>query len=170
MITKERLEELKKDGAIVWQIKNNEEFNIALPIKLNYVTIKYLEEGIEVKSDVYMLFKISEAYDRIYFIRYDELTEDEEEANFINRYQGITRTETLNLPTWEEIQKRFENNNKFGGHLIVEFDDVQFMVFIGNYSKKFIKLTNQPRKSLTKENYLKACEKCRKLFLREEEV
>lgn len=167
MITKERLDELKKEGAIVWQIKNNGEFNIALPIKLNYVTIKYLEEGIEVKSDVYMLFKISEAYDRIYFIRYDELTEDEEEANFINRYQGITRTETLSLPTFEEFCK---------------YEYVDFLTSKGKHCWLEICLESPTSRfrmaegsmfthiwELTKENYIKACEICRKLFLGEEE-
>lgn len=77
------------------------------------------------------------------------------------------QTETLSLPSWEEIKKKFKNNHKFGGHLIVEFDDIQLMIFIDNYSKKFIELTNQHRKPLTKDNYIEACKLAKKLFLGE---
>lgn len=160
MITKERLEELIEQGATIY---SNEYGEIQL-IKENDLSL--YENG----QNNYILYALEPNKKYHNEIFDEDLFETEEEAKWFAEFGCIERTERLELPTWEEIQKRFENNNKFGGHLIVEFDDVQFMVFIGNYSKKFIKLTNQPRKSLTKENYLKACEKCRKLFLREEEV
>lgn len=174
MITKERLEHLQKNGATVWQIKNNGEFNIAIPIKLDKVSIKYSKEGIEVKSDVYMLFKVAEAYNQIYFIKYDELTESEQDAEFINKYQGITRTETLSLPSWEEITTNDKYNYygtsyfEFGDgyRLIVklpsEDDDCEFIGIDVNGNCELYHW-----EEATKENYTEACRLAKKLFLGE---
>lgn len=88
----------------------------------------------------------------------------EEEAEFSLKYQNITRTETLSLPTWEEIQKT---------HGIVFFrNECEFMLQYQPISKKIAVYERNNRgdyylEEATKENYLQACEICRKLFLGE---
>lgn len=100
-----------------------------------------------------------------------DIFENKEDAEFAIKYQNITRTETLSLPTWEEI---YETANKEFYNL----RDNMYFEIIGrrypSYDERTIRLVKCYtkilfEKPLTKENYLKACELCRKLFLGEEE-
>ena len=93
------------------------------------------------------------------------------EKEFKARYQNITRTESLSLPTWEEI---YETANKEFYNL----RDNMYFAIIGrrypSYDERTIRLVKAYtkilfEKPLTKENYLEACELCRKLFLGEKE-
>lgn len=95
------------------------------------------------------------------------LFENKSEAEFVAKYKNITRTETLDLPTWEEVKSNkrhnlaifYRNHNEIQFYIknniyIVSFD------FDGNIN--FILKDEK-----TKENYLKACEVCKKLFMGE---
>ena len=93
----------------------------------------------------------------------EDLFETKEEAEFALKYKKIERTDTLDLPTWEE------------------FDEQKFVWFVDKNQKQcclyYINCTNKifinvngyvvNIGELNKENYLKACEVAKKLFLGE---
>ena len=87
-------------------------------------------------------------------------------TKFELEFGNITRTETLKLPTWEEIDAGYElefGNSclevyKTGNRILVKTDK-------DCYSDLYAYIFDEPA---TKENYLEACELCRKLFLGEE--
>lgn len=87
----------------------------------------------------------------------------------IRRRVTYTYTEILSLPIWEEIIKKVGN---CGTHVIVEFNSKNkpdnYALCIGASNNRII-LTNYKSWKLTKENYIKACKICRRLFLGEEE-
>ena len=115
----------------------------------------------------------SHRYESEYLYDLEELFETEEEAEWFSKFGNITRTGTLSLPTWEEFVK-IEENGDYGFTDIKRFDNVRFgykycpekqtsALFIDkNGETLFYTLM------VTKENYIKACELCRKLFLGEE--
>lgn len=152
-ISKERLEELIEQGATVWDNIHNESVDLKNICEKHYT--------------VYELSYISiydNEYDYIqpYFL--SSLEEDAENAKFKFEYQNITRTETLNLPTWEEIQKIKEFFFIDANNKEVEIS-IRKDILIWT-SRNFGTYIFQ--KSLTKENYLEACDICKKLFLGEE--
>ena len=97
MISKERLEELIKQGATIWGVydysysydKPNKKVEfIDLDGFYNYY--KDIDEFIMYQGD------------------YSELFETEEEAKWFAEFGCIERTERLELPTWEELQNKRE--------------------------------------------------------------
>ena len=145
MITKERLEELIQQSATIYYIFEDVVFNTKeiIPITLN--------DGAS--------FDITNAF------------ETKEEVEFALRFKRIPRTEYLDLPTWEEfceLDKLIVNYEfQFCGNDKV----IYLLYFIGH---KEISVWNNMEckvefnKKATKENYIEACEICRKLFLGEE--
>ena len=93
----------------------------------------------------------------------------------------IERTETLDLPTWEEAEidelvksgkskngcwnliKGFtdKKNNEMFEFSLSSDDDNQFYLSVNNEDSSYKDLFYKP---LTYENYLEACELCKKLF------
>jgi hypothetical protein len=140
MITKERLEELIEQEATVWFVSGNE----VAPFWL---------------------------FNHYKYVDYEEanLYENKEDAEFVAKYH-TSRVAKFEPPTWEEIEKDFININKFGTYPIIDTNGLYMDIFVDNYANKFIVLTTQPRIPLTKENYYKAVERARKLFLGEEDV
>ena len=157
MISKERLEELIKQGATIY---SNEYGEIQL-IKENDLSL--YENG----QNNYILYALEPNKKYHNEIFDEDLFETEEDAKWFAEFGNIERTERLVLPTWEEIEKDFNAINKFGTYSVVEFNSGYMDIFVDNYSKKFIVVTAQPRKPLTKENYIVACRKCKELFLGE---
>lgn len=157
MITKERLEELIKEEATVYY--NYDEC----------VQEKTLNKTYEADS-AYLWGKIKGGAVRSCGYPLEDLFETKEDAEFALRYQNITRTETLSLPTWEEINNCIETKC-FGNHTIANFDS-----FVFEYKRtktKTVLGVNRGSETifydnLTKANYLEACEICRKLFLEKE--
>lgn len=107
------------------------------------------------------------------------------EAEFCAKYKNIQRTETLDLPTWEEakIDKLVQNGKLKNGcwDLIKSFTDkmnnemFEFSLSSDNGKKFYLSVNNEDSsykdlfyKPLTYENYLEACELCKKLFEGEE--
>lgn len=147
MIEKERLEELIKQGTTIYRC--------------------YADVGVyglrlkNVRVDTAHLW----VNGRI-GIPLNSLFETKEDAEFALKYQNITRTETLNLPTFEEFCK---------------YEYVDFFTSKGKHCWLEICLDSPTGRfrmaegfmfthiwDLTKENYYAACELCRKLFLGEE--
>ena len=115
----------------------------------------------------------------------DKLFETKAEAEFCAKYKNIQRTETLDLPTWEEakIDKLVQNGKLKNGcwDLIKSFTDkmnnemFEFSLSSDNGKKFYLSVNNEDSsykdlfyKPLTYENYLEACELCKKLFEGEE--
>ena len=152
MITKERLEELIKQEAIVYNV---DIFGIK-EIKLD--KLDYVEQ-----NGTLLLAKRS-----VYLAGYyynERLFETKEEAEWEFEFGNITRTETLKLPSWEEFKKE-----RFVEFFYNEYD---YMLQYQNISKK-IALYERNNKGdyylseATKENYIEACRIAKKLFLGEE--
>jgi len=103
------------------------------------------------------------------------------EAEFCAKYKNIQRTETLDLPTWEEakIDKLVQNGKLKNGcwDLIKSFTDkmnnemFEFSLSSDDYNQFYLSVNNEDSsykdlfyKPLTYDNYLEACELCKKLF------
>lgn len=160
MITEERLKELIKQGATIYDIFKGDIYLIDLTMAKYYDVPKY----IEYKNDYYNCNLTRSIND---------LFETKEEAEEYLEFGNIIRPERLNLPTWKEFVK-LEENYDYGYNTIKSFDDVKFgyvnpyndkstCLFIEK-SGKTIYLTNM----VTKETYLEARRLCKKLFLGEE--
>lgn len=165
MITKERLEELIRQGAIIYGITDDEEL---VEIKCEYLHHPKLLSSGELCREWCVV------YDRdggscVFTVNFDfsNIFETKEDAEFALKYQNITRTETLNLPTFEEFCK---------------YEYIDFLTSKGKHCWLEICLESPTSRfrmaegsmfthiwDLTKENYLEACELCKKLFLGEEE-
>lgn len=105
------------------------------------------------------------------FVPLEDLVESKEEAEWIIEFGCITRTEKLELPTWEELFKEdrvldcytqefgIVKNRSFIGVVLlgVDFTNEIVEVSIGS-DQIFCEL-------LTKENYILACRKAKELFL-----
>ena len=140
MITKERLKELIEQKATIYQI-------IREPLKIEKILLGYDEIG-TTSEDLY---------------------ETKEEAEECLEFGNIVREERLELPSWEEFLKLplwdDKNNVEFKtnkGNTISIFKTEQNEIIVLKDIKTLFE------KPLTKENYLEACELCRKLFLGEE--
>lgn len=150
MISKKRLEELIKQGATIY-----------CPYYMYY-------DGVELDNQDYVddeflyifrqVWKKESGYDKFRF-RY--LFETKEEAEFALKYKNIERTDTLNLPTWEEFDEQ-----KFVW--FVDKNQRQCCLYYLNRTDKiFINVNGDVINigELNKGNYLKACEVAKKLFL-----
>lgn len=158
MITKQRLEELIEQGATIYFVYNG---------------------NVDEKESVYKDdFILNETYVSIYWttrshqVKYENLFETKEEAEWHKEFGCIERTERLELPTWEDVSKDFISLKvATGQYPVVEFGDnsIEIIVnvnkdirvvlwsdFIGNFVAP-----------LTKENYTLACRKAKELFLGE---
>lgn len=167
MITKERLEDLIKENKKVYYTQNHLLTEDAIWIDLTGAEI------IPSQECVALSYKIYNNYGYVNCFPFKWLFETKEDAEFALKYKRIPRTEYLDLPTWEEFIKICENSD-YGYNEITIFDDVRF----GYKSKpngddgtiyinKGIKTLFMTR-MVIKENYLEACEICRKLWLGEE--
>jgi hypothetical protein len=162
MITHERLKELIEQESGCYVLND---YNIGyIHLKPKYEPETY-ENGL---GDYILYIYCNDKKEYKEEIFSEQLFETEEDANWHKDFGCIERTERLELPTWEEIKKDFENINKFGSYAIIDTNGVYMDIFVDNYAKKFIVLTTQPRMPLTKENYILACRKVKELFLGEE--
>ncbi|MDY6382156.1 MAG: hypothetical protein SPK94_07890 [Bacteroidales bacterium] len=166
MISKERLEELIKEGATIY-------FTYSCENKIEEITLdKDYSIGIVYGVDCLMQKHYNDEFGENFAggIELIDLFETKEDAEFALRYKKITRIETLSLPTWEEIIKEIGMNGTY--HIVFTSKDEwaecnlsvctsrQHIIIDGYKCYKYW--------DLSKENYLEACELCRKLFLGED--
>jgi hypothetical protein len=170
MISKERLEELIEEEATIWSNAYGKTHRIMLNS-----TNDVLDENILWRHR-------NKECIRKYHI--NTLYETKSEAEFDAKYKRIPRTEYLDLPTWEEAEieelVKISNNRNYCWYLIKSFtdkknnemfefslskDDDQFYLSVNNEDSSYKDLFDKP---LTYENYLEACELCKKLFIGEE--
>lgn len=175
MITRERLQELIKENKIIWATyldSNNN--NRVHQIRLSDWKIKFDNLGIELEEDTYNCYsQFANEFARHYVSRYsyEQLIESPEEAEFIQNYQGIERTEFLNLPTYEDLQKAKEH--------FVKIDNLYWLIVDMPHNKdngRIIMLKNDTlgntyivfNREFTRNNYLLACQKAKEIFLGQE--
>ena len=151
MISRERLEELIKQGATIYEVKYGNINSVSLKNKIRYVNYKYKTITFEPRPDEkYLHHK--------YFKR---LFETQEDAEFAKEFKNITRIETLNLPTFEELKKfeRFDFKAKDGYRYSIQFiSGFNTLAITGIIENKYYG-------EATKENYLEACKIAKKIFL-----
>ena len=89
--------------------------------------------------------------------------ETQEDAEFAKEFKNITRTETLNLPTWEELNI-IDEIKIYGGNgrqYLLQADEYDISIYADDgYDFMLYKQFDR-----TKENYLEACKMVKKLFL-----
>ena len=156
MITKERLEELIEQGAIIYELFENKNIN---QIKLeNNWTV--LNGGLYKDINYIRSFWIGDLFDT------------KEEAEWYKEFGCIERTQRLELPTWEELQ----SNALYNVYFTTPEIEVYRLIF--NMTREIITISVQDENfdfenrwlllenyKLTKENYTLACRKAKELFL-----
>lgn len=171
MITKERLEELIKQGATIYT-------------KYRKLSLTSFEQDLgDCGGKVYRKLSIegnglkyttNNEEDYFYEQTFDftDLFETKEDAEEYLKYKNITREEKLELPTWEEF-KNFKKSIIFRvlSKDITEEDDTIFQCYNNGNAIIIYNDFNSSRifnKPLTRENYNKARDLCIKLFKGEE--
>ena len=163
MISKEKLEELIKQGAKVWCICDYTYDESKPNKKIEYYDLSNEDICISPAEFRDYGLRVFDALGYWNDIRFECLFETLEEAEWHKEFGSIERTERLKLPTWEEIQKyeRFDfkdkNCNKYTIHFISGF---KTLAITGIISVEFYE-------EATKKNYIKACRKAKELFLGE---
>lgn len=160
MISRERLEELIKQGATIYEVKYGNINPVSLKNKIRYVNYKYETITFEPRPDEkYLHHK--------YFKR---LFETKEEAEFAKEFKNITQTETLDLPLFDNLPENFDISFvRFDKEmdcwviyeLYIEFNEICILFRDINEEASDCIF----REPLTKENYLEACKMVKKLFL-----
>ena len=155
MITKERLEELIKEGATIWWLPGK----MALKICLN--------DSYYVDYQDMLCCKRLNYNERIEHISW--LFETEEQAEWHLKYHK-NRIETLDLLMWEDFIK--EDNFVF--KFYVKKKEYSMYIFVKNKNTNncriLIRADDREQDWLvfeepaTEENYIKACDLCLKLF------
>lgn len=157
MITKERLEELTKQGT-----------------KVYYVNKKIKEIFINTDNTMfykdYVKIKMKGLYNNTYYENkyFNRFFETQEEAEFYKNFGNIKRTERLNLPTWERLNEILENQ----GYFEIEFSKNEFedvSLYIANNKMKIV-ITGLDYMSgfdgdFNKESYFNICKEIKNMFL-----
>ena len=154
MITHKRLKELIKQGAKIWCICDYTYHKSKPNKKIEYYDLS--------SEDVCMSPAELRNYGlRIYNslgywndVRYENLFETKEEAEWYKEFGCIERTERLELPTWEEFNKQPEFY--FDAYTLIKIND---KILLKDSFKDYV------YKEFTKENYTVACRKAKELFL-----
>ena len=148
MITKQRLEELIEQGATIYELYMNK----------NILEIQLKNDWFVMADGLYER-KLSKHPFRSWWI--SNLYETKEDAEFVREFGCITRTERLELPTWEEWKQDdefcFLDKDGFNWDMYVDGDNEILMC---NGYRHFNFENN-------KENYTLACRKAKELFLGE---
>lgn len=176
-ISRERLEELIEQGATIWSEDWNEE--VVLSKKNCEIHDIYDERNRPFMTKLFV------REDNIHCPSYDirSLTEDVGTGLWQLEFGNITRTETLNLPTWEEIKGRNLEITFCGKPKINDYFDAIWHTYDGRFrlnccvEEKYISIYDDlpcedyfdsPKKfPYTKDGYLSACRLAKKLFLGE---
>ena len=179
MISEQRLKELIEQCATIYQI-------IREPFVAGYSSILKIEE-LPLRSyhniSVDKYNKINNCKPHLYqggdymvfekVAELENLFETKEDAEFELNYKRIPKTEYLDLPTWEEFIAKdktitfYKNQVKYQMYIFVKnknTNNCRIIIYGDDNSQDWFVF----EKPLTKENYLEACEICRKLWLGEE--
>lgn len=167
MIKKARMDELISQDACIYHIFQGDIYLVDLTMVKEYGNIGCYEYY----NDYYncnLMFNLS-----------DEIFENREDAEWYQEFGKISRSESLKLPTWKEFRKSnsgvhfFRNGYEYGLTKARYSEDeknpdwrVEIYVLYNDLEESSDDLFSEP---LTKENYIKACRKAKKLFLGEDD-
>ena len=170
MITKERLEELIEQGAKVWCICDYTYDESKPNKKIEYYDLS--NENICISPAEFRDYGLR-VFDALGFwndIRFECLFETKEEAEWHKEFGCIERTERLELPTWEEIEKDLKRSS-YGIYTIVDDENVML-----EYNKHSVKKNrcfyvydniNGKMEMFNYKDYIIACRRVKDLFLGE---
>lgn len=162
-ITKERLQELIKQGATIWEY-NYEPF-IAGYSSIIHINPLQLDTNCYIEDDKLYTQRAEERSDfDIFEAELKDIFETRKQAEWYLKYHA-TRTEELDLPTWEEPKAdqitTFMCKDHREARLYVSKFYNCVCIEIGDWTEF--------REEYSEENYIKACDLCVKLFKGEEE-
>ena len=168
MIKKERLEELIEQGATIWHFaENNDNFERTIIREISLKNCKPIIRDFSNAKNVFIGLNYQSPNRGSYAIDENEFEyffETKEDAEEYAEFGNITRTERLELPSWEDI---LEDPEK-----IVWFNSKNDLLCRFNISFENVFLIIDTRiifnKPLTRENYNEARRLCVKLFKGEE--
>lgn len=156
MIKKERLEELLKQGAIIWHNDYGE-------IKLGETNCEIAE--VRTMSGVHMQWVLCFEYEYNNKKQWAELDIEELEENIESakwHYEiDANRIEYFEPPTWEEFEREHKPYRFISKGGLRE----TIYIFDKNVNNKLLSAGSKFFGKPTKENYIKACEYARSLFL-----
>lgn len=165
MISKSRLEELIEQGARVWCICYYTYHKSKPNKKIEYYDLSSEDVCISPAEFRDYGLRIYNSLGYWNDVRYENLFETKEEAEWYREFGCIERTERLELPTWEEFDGKkfvwfFDKDHK---SCCLHYLNFANQIFI-NVDGDVITIGD-----LTKENYTIACRKAKELFLGEKE-
>jgi hypothetical protein len=153
MIERERLQELINQGVTIYEVKYG---------KVNPVLLKNKIRFVSEKSPVIVFEPIpNEKYKHHKY--FDKLYETQAEAEWVAKMH-TQRTEFFEPPTWEEFEKQGEPYYFIGKGGIKE----RIYIYNNNGRRKLLSSGCKFWGTPTKDNYIKACEYARNLFLGKE--
>lgn len=171
-ISKERLEELIEQGATIWSEDWNEE--VVLSKKNCEIHDIYDERNRPFMTKLFV------REDDIHCPSYDirSLTEDVGTGLWQLEFGKITRTETLNLPTWGQVQTmELKNNEMIVTYTLpqkiwenLDIDNIERYIRINRAINILLCMDENgfwKPFPYTKDGYLSACRLAKKLFLGE---
>lgn len=170
MIEKERLEQIIKENKDFWWLQPYGDSFIVREIKLPRVKVVIKEK-----------YCVLIENDKEYLAEFEHLTEDKESAYEFAEFGNITRTERLELPSWEDVKDTgydeifFIKDNRFDSGVVqyyflvaeqtkeiqIMFREIEHIMTTNAYDVIF-------DETLTRENYNEARRLCVKLFKGEE--
>lgn len=169
MISKERLEELIKQGATIWYYEY-EPFISGYSSIIHIKSLKLDNEWVvrncngqpaKLYNGHYIENDKLRDKNMLFVSELKDIFETQKQAEWSLKYHA-TRTEELNLPMWEEIKdikgvKEYTIANPIGICFFLNFHLVIPQIVL--VAKEDLYNWN-----LTEENYIKACDLCLKLF------
>ena len=148
MISEESLKELIEQKATIYEVKYGNINPVSLKNKIRYINYKH--------GTITFEPRFSERYKNHKYFK--NLFETKEDAEFTLKTRA-KRTEYFEPPTWEDFLKTEE-------YKFISYNGFREKIYIEPTTGKLSSCTRfigEP----TKENYIKACEMARKLFLGE---
>ena len=165
-ISKERLEELIEKEETIWAVYDTDRIEkIKLVVRMFGISVEEYNKLHDCEPMLYSQF--CGIFKDICPISW--LFETKEEAEEYAEFGNVTRTEKLDLPTWNEFSKWdksvkfFSNGTKYSMYVFVKnknTNNCRIMIYADNGEQDWI-VFEQP---LTKENYDNARRLCVKLF------
>lgn len=167
MISANELKELIKKGETVWVANYNNGIVESITLEpfesVNGNYVWYYE------TDDNCLLEMNKDCEVEYAWLLEHLYKTKEEAEFAVKYKNVPSNDTLNLPTWEEINNRDDKHKSYTFYK----NGTEYVLYINNVKGKYKVMIwayrgyqdwEVFRDVATEENYLIACDICLKFW------